>query len=180
MNSFKSILGELRLYICNHVVGKIPSHVIRLAFYRHVMGFELAEGVAIHLGARFDCTKGLSMGKNSVVNENCRLDPRGGISIGSNVSISAELIILTAEHDPDSPEFDGRTRPVVIGDRVWIGTRATILPGVVLNEGAVVAAGAVVTKDVPAFTVVAGVPAKPIRERSHNLTYQLSYKRLFH
>jgi len=176
----KVFLSELRLYGCNHFINKVPSHTIRLWFYRHVMGFELAEGVAIHLGARFDCTRGLKIGKNSVINENCRLDCRGGINIGSNVSISAETIILTADHDPDSSEFAGRTKPVFIGDYVFIGTRSIILPGVTMERGAVAAAGSIVTKNVSAYAIVAGVPAKFIRERNRMLNYQIFYQRLFH
>jgi acetyltransferase-like isoleucine patch superfamily enzyme len=180
MKAVMYLLAELRLYLCNHVVARVPFHCLRLPFYRHIMGFQLDEGVAIHLGARFDCTRGLKMGAKSVINENCRLDPRGGIAIGSNVSISGETIILTADHDPDSEMFVGRHKPVTILDRAWIGTRALILPGVSIGEGAVVAAGTVVTKNVAPYTIVAGVPAKVIRQRSNDLNYELSYKRLLH
>ncbi len=173
-------MSELRLYVCNHIVAHIPFHFVRLSFYRRIMGFQLEDGVAIHLGARFDCTRGLKIGKNSIINENCRLDPRGGITIGSNVSISAETIILTADHDPDSQDFDGRALTVRIADRAWVGTRVIILPGVTVGEGAVIAAGAVATKNVAAYSIVAGVPARLIRERSRDLSYQLSYARLLH
>ena len=66
--------------------------------------------------------------------------------------------------------------PIVIGDRVWIGMNATVLGGVTIGEGAVVAAGSVVTKDVPPFTVVGGVPARPIKDRERELTYRLAYR----
>jgi acetyltransferase-like isoleucine patch superfamily enzyme len=175
-----SFLSELRLYICNHIASKVPSNCLRLAFYRHIMGFELAEGVAVHLGARFDCAKGLKIGVNSVINENCRLDPRGGIIIGTNVAISAETIILTADHDLDSPGFIGRSRPVTISDYAWIGTRALILPGVEIGEGAVVGAGSVVSKKIDPYCIVAGVPAKFIRQRNRNTSYCTAYRRFFH
>jgi acetyltransferase-like isoleucine patch superfamily enzyme len=180
MTKLKSALCQFRIYFCNHVIAKIPFHGVRQWYYRHVMGFELGRSCALLLGCRFDAARGLSLGNNSVINDNCRLDTRGGLTIGSNVSISSEVMIITAGHDPNCAGFSGYQKPVVIGDRVWIGVRAIILPGVTLCEGAVVAAGAIVTKDVESFTVVAGSPARPIGNRCSSLDYQLSYRRLFH
>lgn len=119
--------------------------------------------------------------KNSVINANCRLDTRGGIYIGENVSISNQVVILTADHDMDSSDMAGRTKKVTIEDYVWIGTRAMIMPGVIIGKGAVVAAGAVVTKNVEPFEVVAGVPARRIKNRMErkDYSYDASYKRLF-
>ena len=167
----RGFLSELRLYVCNHVVAKIPSHTLRLAFYRWVMGFEISKGTAIFLGAQFHAARGLKVGVFSVVNQDCRLDTRGKIEIGDCTSISPETAILTADHNTQSKAFHGRIRPVVIGNQVWIGTRATILPGVKIGDGAVVAAGAVVTKDVPNFVIVAGIPAKQIGVRPTELRY---------
>jgi maltose O-acetyltransferase len=177
--TWKRLLSEMRLYLCNYWVGSIPSHVIRNWYYERIMGFNLEHNVGIHLRVRFDAARGLRMGENTVVNRGCRLDTRGGITIGSNVSISEDVVILTADHDPESPEFEGRKRPVCLGDRVWIGTRAMILPGVAIGDGAVVGAGAVVTKDVLPYQIVAGVPAKAIGERRRDLSYECSYRRLF-
>lgn len=176
----KRFFSELRLYLCNKVIVNIPSHAARLFFYRAFMGFELGAGVAIHMNVRFCCARWLSIGKGSVVNSLCKIDNRGGITIGSNVSISENVVILTADHDPQSVSFEGRNAPVVIGDRCWIGTNAMILPGVTLGEGAVVGAGAIVTRSVGAYEIVAGVPAKLIGRRNEKLTYSLSYRRLFH
>jgi maltose O-acetyltransferase len=176
---------DIVLYICNRIVAKIPSHTLRLAFYRKVMGFQIGESSFVFMDAWFDtnhisgAASHFRMGPNSVINQRCRLDNRGGIAIGSNVSISADTIILTADHDPQSPEFTGRSKPVVIKDRVFIGTRSMILPGVTIEEGAVVAAGSVVTKNVPAYTIVAGVPASCIGARNQMLGYTINYGRLF-
>jgi len=93
------------------------------------------------------------------------LDGRSNIIIGNNVDISSETNIFTWEHDIESPIFDSKGAPVIIGDWVYVGTRSTILPGVTIGEGAVVAAGAVVTKDVEPWTMVGGVPAKFIKKR---------------
>jgi maltose O-acetyltransferase len=131
------------------------------------------------MNAYFDTRKNFYIGNNSVLNQKCRIDNRGGITIGNNVSISAEVCILTADHDLQCSYCTGRSRPVVIEDYVFIGTRAMILPGVSLGRGSAVAAGAVVTRDVPPYTVVAGVPARPISNRPTDLRYTVNYGRLF-
>lgn len=179
----KHFLRQLRydgpLYIANRIVARIPSHTIRLWFYRHVMKYTIGRGSYIFMDAWVDCKEGFSMGINSVINRNCRLDTRGTITIGDNVSISADVAILTADHDPNSPDFAGRVSPIKIEDYVFIGTRAMILPGVTLGRGAVVAAGAVVTKTVEPHSIVAGVPARKIGERNTDLRYSFPYYRLF-
>lgn len=144
------------------------------------MKFNIEKGSYVCMGCRFDSTERLTIGKNSVINQNCRIDTRGGVTIGENVSISSDVIILTADHDMNSSDMAGRERTVVVEGYVWVGTRAMIMPGVVIGRGAVVAAGAVVTKSVPPFKVVAGVPAKIIKERleRNDYTYSASYKRL--
>jgi maltose O-acetyltransferase len=119
------------------------------------------------------------LGRNSTINEYCRLDNRGGITVGENVSISSETCILTADHDPHDPAFKGRERAVVVEDFAFIGTRAMILPGVTVGRGAVIGAGSVVTKDVAPLTIVAGSPAREIGKRSPDLDYTVDYRRLF-
>jgi len=175
----KGFFSEIRLYICNELVSKIPSHSLRNIYYRKVMGFAFGNNCSVHMHCFFDCAKNIIIGKNSVINAKCRLDNRGRIIIGANVSISQEVLILTADHDVGSADFAGRNLTVNIEDYVWIGTRATILPGVNIGEGALIAAGAVVTKDVVPYAIVAGVPAKIIKMRRKDLTYETSYRRLF-
>jgi len=176
---WRNFFSELTLFIANRVVSQIPCHRFRLWFYRRVMGFEIGASSYIFMDAWFDCKRGFRMGHHSVLNQKCRIDSRGGVDIGENVSISAEVCILTADHDPQSPDFAGRSAPVRIEDYAFIGTRAMILRGVTVGRGAVVAAGAVVTKDVQAFSIVAGCPAAPIGTRPENLDYTLDYGRLF-
>ena len=167
------------MYFCNRIISHIPSHTFRQAFYRGVMQFEIGEKSYIFSGARFDTRGGFKVGQGSTINENCRLDNRGGLTIGSHVSISAEVCVLTADHDVHSATFAGRTRAVFIADYAFIGTRALLLPGVKVGRGAVVAAGAVVTKEVPPLTIVAGSPAKQIGTRESTLDYSVEYCRLF-
>lgn len=175
----RRFFSELRMYVCNRWVSRIPSHTFRLFFYRSVMKFNIGGHTPIFLDCTFDCIRNFSIGPNSVINGKCRLDNRGGITIGQNVSISQEVMIITAYHDPDSAGFAGGEKPVFIDDYVWIGSRAIILPGCHIGKGAVVAAGAVVTKDVAPCAIVAGSPAKVIKTRSSDLDYQVRYRRLF-
>lgn len=177
----KQFLSELRLYTCNHIISKIPSHRLRNLYYRHIMHFSLAKGASVHLNCVFHTAKNFSMGEYAVLNARCRIDNRGGITIGKSVSVSGDVIILTADHDMHAKDFSGKARPVEIQDYVWIGTRAMIMPGVVLGKCCVVAAGAVVTKDVLPYEIVGGIPAKKIGERDKiNFDYQTDYRRLFH
>jgi acetyltransferase-like isoleucine patch superfamily enzyme len=177
--NLRTVIAELKLYICNHLISRVPSHTIRLTYYKTVMKFKIGEGSYIFMGCTFDCSQGLTIGQNSVINSNCRVDPRGKVSIGNNVSISNDTIILTADHDMNN-NMEGRMLEVTIGDFVWIGTRSMILPGVKINKGSVVAAGSIVTKNIEPNAVVGGVPAKVIKIRTNPLfNYNASYKRLF-
>jgi acetyltransferase-like isoleucine patch superfamily enzyme len=182
MRMLRSICYDGLLFIANRVVSRVPSHFIRLSFYRYVMKFSIGPSSSIFMDAWFD-TKGKGsfvMGHHSVINRRCRLDNRGTIVIGNNVSISAEVCILTADHDLHSPACDGRERKVTIGDYAFIGTRALLLPGVTVGHGAAVGAGSVVTKDIPEFTIVAGCPAKPIgTRRARTFAYDAGYRRPF-
>ncbi len=143
------------------------------------MRFRIGSSTYVFMDAWFDAKGGLEIGNNTIINQKCRLDSRGTLTIGNNVSISSEVCILTADHDVQSGTFNGRLGSVTIDDYVFIGTRAMILPGVKVGWGAVVAAGAVVTKDVEAHAIVAGVPAKLIGHRNKILTYEIDYGRLF-
>jgi maltose O-acetyltransferase len=173
------IISEFRLYLCNHWVNRVPAHAVRRVFYRRVMGFDIAPTATVFLDTRFDCARNFSLGEDSTVNGRCRLDNRGGLRLGRFVAVSEECIFLTADHDPHDAGYPTRLRETVVEDHVWIGTRATILPGVRLGEGCVVGAGSIVTKDVPPYVIVAGNPARKIGERPRGLTYRTEYARWF-
>ncbi len=116
----------------------------------------------------------ISVGNYTHVNKKVLLDGRGGsLSIGNNVDIAQEVNIWTMEHDYNDPEYKSIGGSVVVDDYVWIASRATILPGVKIGKGAVIASCAVVTKDVPPMAIVAGVPAKIIGWRKDCLHYRL-------
>jgi maltose O-acetyltransferase len=175
----KAYRFDALLYFCNIIVAVIPSARVRHVFYKRAMKINIAKSARILSGTWLDTRGNLIIGENTIINQRCRLDNRGGIEIGANVSISAEVHIITADHDIQHPMFIGRTAKVVIEDYVFIGSRATILPGITIGKGAVVAVGACVTKDVPPYTVVGGVPAKIFKTRNPNLDYQTYYGRHF-
>ncbi len=177
----KTLAVRILAYVTNHVVARLPSYRLRHAWYRRMLGLSLARGCGIHMGCflwfngpgqvRRD---GSRIGARTRINRDCCLDMRGQLLIGHDVSVSPEVMILTGQHGHDRPGFVFETRPVVIEDHVWIGSRAIILPGTTLGRGAVVAAGAVVSGRVAPMTVVAGVPARPLRTRpEHALEYAL-------
>lgn len=151
----------------------IPSQIIRMFLLRRVFGMKIAEGATIYGGSEIRAPKEISIGKNSIVGNACLLDGRRQIEIGANVNISSGVWIWSLHHDVNSPDFSVVGGKVEIGDRAWLCSRCTVLPGVRIGEGAVVASGAVVAKDVAPFTIVGGLPAKEIGRRTENLTYQL-------
>lgn len=117
-----------------------------------------------------DFGKNITIGKNVFFNTGCSFQDRGGISIGDGSMIGMNVTIATLNHGlPLETRNTTYPSPVIIGENVWIGSNATILPGVTIEDNSVVAAGAVVTKDVPKNTVVAGVPAKAIKKVNNNL-----------
>lgn len=167
-----AIINEFIVFLI-HLVGFVPSHHIRRFFYR-LAGMTIGKGSTIHTGARFYNPSGIYIGKDTIIGEGVVLDGRAPLSIGDHVAFASEVMVYNAEHDIHDASFGPVMDEVVIEDYVFVGPRAIILPGVHIGKGAVVAAGAVVTKDVPAFTVVGGVPAKIITQRQlKEPTYKL-------
>ena len=114
-----------------------------------------------------DYGQNIKVGKNVFINSGCCFQDQGGIEIGDNVLIGQQVVIATLNHDLiPKKRANMFPAPVKIGNDFWLGAKATILSGVTIGDGAVVAAGAVVTKDVAPNTVVAGVPARKIKEIS--------------
>ena len=151
------MLSALLIFICNNLVNKIPFHFLRLFFYRKVMKFKIGKNSSILMGVRFYGSKNFIIGDNSVINDYCRIDNRGLITIGNNVSISSESFLITAYHDVHSSCFENLIKPIKIEDYVFLGIRSTILPGVKLSTGAVAAASSTITKSVSEFVIMGGV-----------------------
>lgn len=191
-------LIDFWVYCCT-LNGYVLSHTLRLFFYRTLYGVKIGKDSSIHWRAEFDNPAGVEIGHNTIIGNDAFLDGRAPgvvgqkknylkhffgehvrpLRIGNNVSIAGEVRIYTMEHDIQASDFAAIGAPVVIEDYVVIGSRVMILPGVTIGKGAVIASGAVVTKDVAPYTVVGGVPAKFIKERSHDLRYTLKFARLF-
>ena len=174
--TLKAFLGAILAYFYNGLITWVPVRIIRDAYIRMYL-LEFGKGSSVQMQCKFLNGRKVKIGKNCVLNFGSLLDGRRfGIEIGDNVSIGPEAAILTLGHDPQSSDFADQGAGVSIGDRAWIGFRAVILPGVSIGEGAVVAAGAVVTRDVPPYKIVAGSPAAEVGDRHSNLRYELDYK----
>ncbi|MBI4039595.1 acyltransferase [Candidatus Daviesbacteria bacterium] len=159
--------------------GLVPLHWFRLLAY-WLAGIQIGQGSRIHIGAKFFNPSGIKIGRDTIIGDNVFLDGRAPLTIGNHVDIASQVLIYNSQHDIDDDEFGAVDGLVDIGDYVFIGPRAIILPGVKIGQGAVVAAGAVVADDVLAFTVVGGVPAKLIKERNlKDPHYVLGRARLF-
>ncbi|KKU10541.1 MAG: acetyltransferase (isoleucine patch superfamily) [Candidatus Woesebacteria bacterium GW2011_GWB1_45_5] len=159
--------------------GHVPLHSFRKLFYL-LAGVKVGRGSTVHMWASFFDPGNISIGEDTIIGDHAFLDGRAPLKIGSHVDIASSIMIYNSEHDLEGEDFSAREEPVEIGDYVFVGPRAIILPGVKIGKGAVVAAGAVVTKDVPEFTIVGGVPAKTIGERKNkNPNYKLGRARLF-
>lgn len=161
-------------------VAQLPSYRLRHLYLRRVLAYRIAPSAAIHTGCHLTGFH-LTVGAHSVINRDCRLDARGGLTIGANVSISSQCFLITASHQVQSPSFeglDGHTA-ITIEDYAWLGARAMVLPGVRIGRAAVVGAGAVVTRDVEPYAIVAGNPARPIGRRRCEPTYTLDWRPWF-
>ena len=161
----------LGLFFIN-LAGSVPSHHFRRVVYRYFFKVRIGRGSIIHWKTSFFEPSGVQIGEYCNIGNNAFLDGRRRLTIGNRVATGAEIMIYTLQHDIESPSFDVIGGPVEIEDYVYIGPRAIILPNIKIGYGAVVAAGAVVTKDVPPYAVVGGIPAQYLRERSHDLDYR--------
>jgi maltose O-acetyltransferase len=148
-----------------HVGSRFRAAVLRLA------GFNIGPGTLFWgtptITGNGDLYRRLVIGRECWINAGCFFDLGEQITIGDRVAFGQQVMLLTNAHEiAGSDRRAGRlhARPIIIEDGAWVSTRATILPGITIGAAAVVAAGAVVTRDVPPHTLVAGIPARPIKE----------------
>lgn len=180
-NKYKSILNfgtkcykllpkRIRIMIWNGISRK--KGTIRIAQRYMIcksLGANLGDNVSIHDNVYFFNIENMSFGNNVSIHPMCYFQASGGIEIGNDVSIAHGVTLMTQNHgyeDRSMPIKDQPviSKPIVIEDNVWIGAKVTVLYGRRIGENSVVAAGAVITKDVPPNTLVAGVPARVIKE----------------
>lgn len=179
INRSETILLEFWLLILK-IVGYVPIHSIRKIFY-------IASGIdmnffssTIHMGANFFKPYNIQIGKDTIVGDHCFLDGRDKLKIGNHVGIASQVLIYNDQHNLHSNNYENSYGPVEIEDYVFIGPRVIILPNVTIHKGAAVAAGAVVTKDIPENEIWGGIPAKKIGDReTKNFTYKLGRPMLF-
>ena len=164
------LLARLLLSPLPHYVGsRLRVRLLRLLGFRGISPSVVMWSLPTITGTG-NIYERLKVGKICRFNVECFLNLGAEIKIGDYVGFGQQVMILTDTHNIGTPEYRSgqlRAQPVQIGNGCWIGARATILPGVTIGDGAIVAAGAVVSKDVPPHTIVGGVPAKVIRHLEH-------------
>jgi putative colanic acid biosynthesis acetyltransferase WcaF len=176
---FRKIRSHLGAAGYNIAISGFPFHAVRQNYLRSC-GMQIGKKVALMRGAIIVRPDQISIGNNCIIGFNCFLGGEGGIQIGNNVNLASFTTILGGYHDIDDPNFKSVLNPVIIEDYVWAATRVTIVGGVRIGRGSVLAAGAVVTKDVPPYHVVGGVPARKIKERNPEAcVYDLDYQPWF-
>lgn len=161
------------------IIAYIPSHIFRNFLYKNIFHMNIGKNVVIYYGAEIRAPWNIHIGEGTVIGDKAILDGRSGIKIGKNVNFSTGVWIWTNQHKVNDISFGIEGKPVIIEDRVWLSNRTIILPGVTVGEGAVVAAGAVVTKSVEPFVIAGGVPARKIGEREKQIGYLFHGSHLF-
>ena len=159
----RGLIEGIKSYFCNYST-RIPSIHMR-RFVLKQMGMVIDKNVRMYPGCYIRNPKGIRIEKGVSIGPRVLLDGRLGLIIHENAVIACEAIIWTMNHDYNDLHFAAKGSPVEIGRNSWICCRSIILPGITIGEGAVVAAVAVVTKDVPDYAIVGGIPAKVIGQR---------------
>ena len=159
IGSWWNTWGWLRMAVIRH----IPSKILRFSLLR--MGGKIAKHVTMFSSVDIRNPKGLIIEEGCSIGPKVLLDARKGLHLHRNVTVAYDAIIWTLHNDMNSADFHTVGGPVEIDEYAWICSRSIILPGVKIGRGAVVASGAIFTKDVEPFAIVAGIPAKKIGER---------------
>lgn len=139
-----------------------PEEIVEIM--SDLIGMKLDSGFRLFPPFYTDFGRNIHIGRNVFLNSCCHFQDQGGIFIGDNALIGHNVVLATIDHDLDPFDRHNHYAPIHIGNRVWIGSNAVITKGVNIGDGAVIAAGTVVTRDVPENTIVGGVPAKIIRK----------------
>ncbi len=166
-------------YIVFNYLVNIPFHFLRNLLIKSNVK-KMGTNCSVLKSIEIRVGKNIEIGNNCVINKSVLLDGRGGsLKIGNNVDIGQETNIWTLQHDVNDDYHTSIGADVIIEDFCWIASRVTILPGVIIGRGAVVASNSVVTKNVGSMQIVGGVPAKQIGIRTSKLKYILKHQPWF-
>lgn len=181
LNAGETITGDSPLHMTMH---KTAQEALRITselngsyhepekvreLLAELIGTQVEESVTVFPPFYSDFGKNITLSKRVFINSGCRFQDQGGVIIGDDVLIGHNTVLATLNHDLDpARRADMHPAPIVIGNNVWIGSNATVLPGVTIGDNAVVAAASVVTKDVPENAVVVGSPARVVRTLTAN------------
>lgn len=161
---FMHTASQEALRITAEINGRYHEPEELRALFSQLIGQPVDETFGLFPPFYTDCGKNIHIGKRVFINMGCKFQDQGGIYIGDDTLIGHNVVLATLNHAlSPRKRADMIPAPIRIGSKVWIGAGAIVLPGVTIGDGAIVAAGAVVTKDVPENTIVGGVPAKPMR-----------------
>lgn len=140
-----------------------PARMLELL--GELTGREVPDSVGLFPPFHTEFGKNIRLGHDVFINMGCMFQDTGGITIGDGSLIGHRATLTTLNHDPDpAHRADMVPAPIHIGSKVWLGANVTVIPGITIGDGAIVGAGSVVTKDVPPGAVVAGVPARTLRQ----------------
>jgi maltose O-acetyltransferase len=178
-DKLRSAVSTFGQFIFNNFITHVPIRPLRTFFFKLSVG-KCGKKIVLLLGVQLRSGANVIIGDRVVLNRSVLLDGRGGtLRIEHDADIGQETNIWTLEHDVNDDMHATQGGDVTIEDHVWISSRATLLPGIHVGRGAVIATGAVCTKDVPSMAIVGGVPAKVIGQRRNSLTYQLRFNPRF-
>lgn len=161
----RALLFDAGLVFGNWMM-RLPGHRLRLAVLRRIFQVDISGSASVHRHVTLTARRNLTIGDHTVINPHVYLDNRGGITIGSNCSVSIGTRIVTAGHMVDDSSFSGVGKPVVIGNRCWLGAWTLLLPGTSVGEGVILAAGAIARGHLVENSIYASPSAVPVRTRS--------------
>lgn len=155
------------------LIGKIPSQSLRKFLYRNILCMDIHKDAVIYGGCEIRSPWNVKIGK-CAIGRNCILDGRFGIRIEDGSTLGSEVNLWTAQHNVNDQFFRtiNKTGSIIISRHAWVASRSTVLPNKIIEEGAVIASGAVVTQNCKAFNIYGGVPAKVISKRICDLKYE--------
>lgn len=173
INRAKRFADALIYIFLNYFVAYIPVWTIRKFFYK-LFRMKIGKKSRIYMKCIVRAPWRIEIAENTVINENCYLDGRGGLKIGKNTSISFYTIIISASHNSSSANFDYVKAPVIIKDNVWTGARSIILQGTTLEDECILAAGSTLKGSTEKGYIYVGIPAKKAKPRNLQGNYVFS------